>query len=110
MKQRSFTRPFWWPDTAGWLAIGLYCITLWLLYILSPAKGEEPSELFKLLAQAVVLTAFVNGVVAAAYTASRDGSKKNETINNLAKATASGSATAETVAVTGENVTVKESS
>jgi hypothetical protein len=62
------------------LASGLYILTFWLLWMLAPEKGKEPSELFKTLAAAIVLTAFVNGVVAAVFTASRDSQKKNETI------------------------------
>jgi hypothetical protein len=64
-------------------------MTFWLLWILAPAKGENPSDLFKTLAVAIVLTAFVNGVVAAVYTSSRDSEKKNATIAAQAQAIAS---------------------
>lgn len=67
------------------MALGLYALTWWLLWMLAPARGQEPSELFKLLAQAVVLTAFVNGAVGALYVASRDGQKKNDTIASQAR-------------------------
>jgi hypothetical protein len=60
-------------------------MTFWILWVLSPAKGEQPSDLFKTLAGAIILTAFVNGVVAAVFTASRDGQQKNATIAAQAK-------------------------
>lgn len=70
----------WVPPYPVWLAIGLYAMAFWILYVLSPEKGHEPSELFKTLAGAVVLTAFVNGVVASVFASNRDSQKKNDTI------------------------------
>jgi hypothetical protein len=67
------------------MGFGLYGMTGWILWMLAPPTGQEPSELFKLIAQAIVLTAFVNGVVGSIYVASRDGQKKNETIAAQAK-------------------------
>lgn len=87
----------WWLQPPSWnviLGVGLYIMTFWLLWMLAPAQGHEPSELFKLLAQAIVLTAFVNGVVGAVYTASRDSEKKTDTIAAQAKVIA-GQATPE---------------
>lgn len=72
--------PWWVPPWPVMLACGLYIMSFWVLYILAPARGEDASELFKTLATAVVLTAFVNGVVAAVFTAGRDSQKKNDTI------------------------------
>lgn len=77
--------PWWVPNWNVCLAVGLYVMTFWLLWMLAPAQGQEPSELFKLLAQAIVLTAFVNGVVGAVYTVSRDSEKKTDTIVAQAK-------------------------
>lgn len=77
--------PWWVPPWPVFLAGGLYVMTFWILWVLSPEKGKDPSDLFKTLAGAVVLTAFINGVVAAVFTASRDGQKKNETIAAQAK-------------------------
>lgn len=59
-----------WPVALG---AGLYVMAFWLLYVLSPPAGKEPSELFKTLAEAIVLTAFVNLVVASVFTVNRDG-------------------------------------
>jgi hypothetical protein len=80
-----------WPVVLG---VGLYAMSFWVLYILAPAKHEGPSELFKTLASAVIITAFINGVVAAVYTAARDSQKKNDTIAAQARAIAAQSPTA----------------
>jgi hypothetical protein len=82
-------QPWWVPPWPVFLATGLYGMTFWLLWVLSPEKGKDPSDLFKTLAGAIVLTAFVNGVVAAVFTASRDSQRKNETIAAQAKVIAS---------------------
>ena len=92
MTETPSVAPWWVPNWNVCLAVGLYLLTAWLLYILAPAQGEEPSELFKTLASAIVMTAFINGVVAAVFTASRDGQKKNETIAAQAKVIADQSA------------------
>ena len=72
--------PWWLPQWPQVLGFGIYAMCFWLLWTLSPEKGKEPSQLFNMLAQAIVLTAFVNGVVAAVFTASRDSQKKNDVI------------------------------
>lgn len=77
--------PWWVPRWPQVLAGGLYAMTAWILYVLSPVKGDDPSDLFKTLAGAIVLTAFINGVVAAVFTTSRDSQQKNETIAAQAK-------------------------
>lgn len=92
--------PWWVPPFPVMMGFALYILTWWLLWQLSPAKGQEPSELFKLLAQAVVLTAFVNGAVGAVYVASRDGQRKNDIIAQQAKVLADQSVTAQTPGTT----------
>lgn len=72
--------PWWVPPWPVFLAAGLFAMTWWIMWILSPVKGKAPDELFKLLAQAIVLTGFIGGVVATVFTASRDSQKKNDTI------------------------------
>ncbi len=87
--------PWWVPPWPVFLAGGLYIMTFWLLWQLAPVQGQEPSELFKLLAQAVVLTAFVGGVCGAVYTAGRESQKKNDTIAAQAQTIAAQAAPAE---------------
>lgn len=81
--------PWYVPPWPVWLAIGLYVMAFWILYVLSPEKGKEPSELFKTLAGAIVLTAFVNGVVASVFAANRESSRKNDVIAAQARVIAS---------------------
>lgn len=73
-------QPWWVPPWPVFLACALVAMTWWIMWVLSPAPGHPPDELFKLLAQAIVLTGFIGGVVATVFTASRDSQKKNETI------------------------------
>ncbi len=82
-------KPWWLPEWPQVLATGLFAMTWWIFYILSPAKAAKPSELFNMLAQALVLTALTGGVVGAVYTVSRDSQKKNEIIAAQAQAIAS---------------------
>lgn len=85
----SAATPWWVPPWPVFLAAGLFAMTWWIMWTLAPAKGKDPSQLFNMLAQAIVLTAFIGGVVATVFTASRDSQKKNETIAAQAKAIAS---------------------
>jgi hypothetical protein len=54
--------PFWWPETRGWIVIGLFALTGYILRVAAPDPGAEPSEFFKAIAQAVVLTGFLAAV------------------------------------------------
>ena len=78
-------QPWWVPPWPVFLATGLFAMTWWIMWVLAPASGKAPDELFKLLAQAIVLTAFIGGVVATVFTASRDSQQKNQTIAAQAK-------------------------
>lgn len=55
-------RPFWWPDQRGFIVFGLFLLTGGILIVAAPARGQEPSEFFKAIAQAVVLTGFLAAV------------------------------------------------
>lgn len=69
--------PWWIPPWSVFLGGGLFVMTWWLMWMLAPEKGKEPSQLFNMLAQAIVLTAFIGGVVATVYTATRESQKKD---------------------------------
>lgn len=60
-----------WPDQRGWMAIGLYALTVWITWLARPVAGAEPSEFFKTLATGVVITGFLNGVVSHLFTSSK---------------------------------------
>lgn len=72
--------PWWVPPWPVFLGVALLAMTWWIMYILAPPVGHEASQLFNMLAQAIVLTAFIGGVVATVYTATVGNQKKNETI------------------------------
>lgn len=54
--------PFWWPDERGFIVIGLFVLTGYILYQSGPHGAEQPSEFFKAIGQAVVLTGFLTAV------------------------------------------------
>jgi hypothetical protein len=54
--------PWWWPDQRGAALIGLFALTACILWVSRPAVGGEPSEFFKAIAQAVVLTGFLTAI------------------------------------------------
>jgi hypothetical protein len=60
-KRREDT-PFWWPTERGWIVIGLFTLTAFVLHVSAPDPGKAPSEFFKAIAQAVVLTGFLTAV------------------------------------------------
>lgn len=55
-------KPFWWPDQRGWIVLGLFVLTAGILAATAPWGGGEPSEFFKAIAQAVVLTGFLAAI------------------------------------------------
>lgn len=67
-----------WPDNRGWMAIGLFGLTAWILWLSKPVAGHEPSEFFKIIAQAVVITGFINGVLSFLYTSSKSTAEARE--------------------------------
>ena len=68
--------PWWWPDTRGGALIGLFILTAYILWVSRPALGEEPSEFFKAIAQAVVLTGFLADI-GFLFSASKGASEAN---------------------------------
>lgn len=60
-----------WPDQRGWMAIGLFALTAWIVWLSRPINGAEPSEFFKTLAGAIVVTGFLNGVIGHLFTSSK---------------------------------------
>lgn len=67
-----------WPDSRGWMAVGMYLMSGWVLWLAKPAPGVEPSEFFKTLASAIVVTGFLNGVLGFLYTSSKATAEARE--------------------------------
>lgn len=68
--------PWWWPDTRGGALIGLFVLTTGILWFSRPELGEEPTEFFKAIAQAVVLTGFL-AAIGFLFNASKGASEAN---------------------------------
>jgi hypothetical protein len=73
----SFKGPGW-PDQRGWMAVGMYLMSGWVLWLAKPAPGVEPSEFFKTLASAIVVTGFLNSVLGFLYTSSKATAEARE--------------------------------
>lgn len=76
MTERDPRTPWWWPETRGAALIGLFVLTGYILWVSRPALGEEPSEFFKAIAQAVVLTGFL-AAIGFLFNASKGASEAN---------------------------------
>jgi hypothetical protein len=65
----------WWlaliPDTRGWLAIGFFGLTAHILDLLAQTPNLGDNKLFFALAEGVVITGLIGGVVAFYYAASQ---------------------------------------
>lgn len=73
---RDPRNPWWWPDTRGGALIGLFILTGAILWWSAPAPGQEPTEFFKAIAQAVVLTGFL-AAIGFLFNASKGASEAN---------------------------------
>lgn len=76
MTERDPRAPWWWPETRGAALMGLFALTAVILWWSRPALGEEPSEFFKAIAQAVVLTGFL-AAIGFLFNASKGASEAN---------------------------------
>lgn len=62
-----------WPDARGWIGIGTYALTIMVLWMMQIDPTLRRDEFFKVIATAIVLTGFIQGVVGWAYTATKGG-------------------------------------
>lgn len=62
-----------WPDARGWVGIGIFTLTVMVLWMLVAFPELRHDEYFKTISTAIVLTGFVNGVVSWAYSATKTG-------------------------------------
>lgn len=76
-RKASTPCPWWVPDQRGAALIGLFLLTAGILWVSAPARGEEPSEFFKAIAQAVVLTGFL-AAIGFLFNASKGTSEAND--------------------------------
>jgi hypothetical protein len=59
------------PDTRGWLAIGFFGLTAHVLDLIAGAPNLGENKLFFALAEGVVVTGLIGGVVAFYFAASK---------------------------------------
>lgn len=64
---------FHWPDARGWIGIGIYSLTVMVLWMLAAFPDLRQDEFFKTICTLIVGTGFVNGVVSWAYSATKGG-------------------------------------
>lgn len=81
--------PWWWPDQRGGALIGLFSLTAGILWYTRPIGGAEPSEFFKAIAQAVVLTGFL-AAISFLFNAAKGTSEANARTDAVLDATAQG--------------------
>lgn len=48
------------PDSHGWFSIGLYSLTVLVLLLMAVVPGLRADDLFKMLAQGIVMTGLIN--------------------------------------------------
>ena len=61
------------PDARGWIGISVFVLTVMVLWMVAIFPELRKDEFFKVLATAIVLTGFIQGVVGWAYTATKQG-------------------------------------
>lgn len=86
------------PDARGWVGISVFALTVMVLWMVAVFPELRQDEFFKVLATAIVLTGFVQGVVGWAYTATKQGGELAERnasmVEQVAQTTANTAASA----------------
>lgn len=60
-------------DARGWIGISVFALTVMVLWMVAAFPELRQDEFFKVLATAIVLTGFIQGVVGWAYSATKQG-------------------------------------
>ena len=71
-------RPWWAPDARGWIGIGVFALSVMLLAMMYNSSSFRNDEFIQTIATLVIGTAFVDGVVAWAYAATKGGGELAE--------------------------------
>lgn len=64
-----------WPSERAWIGIGIFALTVMLLWMVKEDPSLRNDEFFKAIATLVIGTGFVNGVVSWAYSATQGGTE-----------------------------------
>ena len=73
------------PDARGWIGIGCYVLVLILLAMMWADKTLLRDDFFKVIATAIILTAWNNGPVGWAYQATKGGGEAAESSARIAE-------------------------
>ena len=95
------------PDARGWIGIGVYSLSIMVLWMYAAFPDLRADDHFKALMTLVVGTGFINGLVSWAYSATKSGGEladKNAAI--VAQQADTANTTANTLNVEAENVNV----
>lgn len=71
------------PDSRGWVAVALFALSVYVLTLLAFNPSLAQITLFSVLAQAIIVSGLIGGVVAFFYTSSKSSADKDETIKKL---------------------------
>lgn len=66
------------PDARGWIGLGVFLLTVMVLWMLAVFPELRQDEFFKTIATLIIGTGFVNGVVSWAYSATKGGGELAE--------------------------------
>jgi hypothetical protein len=97
--QRPNRPPWWFPDMRGGALMGLFLLTGYILWVSAPERGGEPSEFFKAVAQAVVLTGFL-AAIGFLFQSSKGTSEANDRTDKVLAAVTGDTTTTTTTATT----------
>ena len=79
----------WGIDARGWIGVSVFLLTVMVLWMVAAFPELRHDEFFKVLATAIVLTGFIQGVVGWAYTATKQGGELAERAATLVEQNAS---------------------
>jgi hypothetical protein len=93
-------------DARGWIGLGCWTLTVLILGMILFERSLLDSDAFLILATAIVITGWVQGPVSWAYAATKQGGELAE--QNSVMLQQQQPSHADTVEVTGENVSVEQ--
>jgi|GEM_PF-1861874 len=72
-----------WPDARGWIGIGVFAISIMLLWMMKEDRSLREDEFFQTIATVIISNGLVGGLIAWAYASTKNGgelAEKNATI------------------------------
>lgn len=64
-----------WPSERAWIGIGIFSLTIMILWMIKQDPSLRNDEFFKTIATAIIITGFINGVISWAYSATQGGTE-----------------------------------